>query len=169
MGKGRRRGPRLFVENKLVSAWVSDDCGLLWQMAVYPQSPESNMTNRTTDARTSTENNRKSIENRPKIVAKSFSDDQSGHNHPGRLLVRCFGRQKRAQGAPRAFLGRPGPAKRAWETLPGAPKMFKKAPGELPRRTWSPFVLASAAQDARRLIFEGFCDEISKFFKIVRT
>ena len=42
-------------------------------------------------------------------------------------------------------------------------------PGELQRRTWSPFVSASAAQNALGSIFEGFRGEIPMFFWIARA
>ena len=82
----------------------------------------------------------------------------------GRFLERYFGRQKCAQAAPRAVLGCPGAAKITWKTFLGAPRTFKNAFGELLRRAWSPFLLASVAQDARGSIFGGFRDQISTFF-----
>ena len=57
----------------------------------------------------SPENRLNIIENRPKIVVKSFSDDQGGHNHPwtafGTMLrtpKARLGRSKSALGTPRA-------------------------------------------------------------------
>ena len=82
----------------------------------------------------------------------------------GRLLARYFGRLKCARAAPRAVWGCPGAAKSTWKTFPGAPRTFKNAPGELLRRAWRPFVLASVAQDARGSIFGSFRDQISTFF-----
>ena len=110
----------------------------------------------------------KTIQNRSKMRRKS-SPNRSGTLKLakialGRFLERYLGRQKCARVAPRAVLGCPGAAKSTWKTFLGAPRTFKNASGELLRRVWSPFVLASVAQDARGSIFGSFRDQISTFF-----
>ena len=156
-----------------MSARVSDDCGLLWQTAVYGQSPESNITNQTTDARKSLESQPKMLENRSKIGRKSSPNRSLTARvtkiAPGRLLARRFGRPKRARAAPRALLGCPRAAKSAWRAFLGVPRTIKNAAGEPLGRNWSPFVLASAANHALGSIFEGFRGEIPAFFWIARA
>ena len=88
---------------------------------------------------------------------------------PGRLLARRFGRPKRARAAPRALLGCPRAAKSAWRAFLGVPRTIKNAAGEPPGSTWSPFVSASAAQNAFGSIFEGFRGEIPVLFWITRA
>ena len=110
----------------------------------------------------------KTIQNRSKMCRKS-SPNRSGTLKLakiafGRFLERYLGRQKCARAAPRAVLGCPGVVIITWKMFLGAPKTFKNAPCELLRRAWSPFVLASVAQDARASIFGGFGDQISMFF-----
>ena len=110
----------------------------------------------------------KTLQNRSKMC-RILSPNRSGTVRVakialGRLLVRCFGHQMCARAAPRAVLGCPGVVIITWKMFLGAPKTFKNAPCELLRRAWSPFVLASVAQDARALIFGGFGDQISMFF-----
>ena len=110
----------------------------------------------------------KTIQNRSKMYRKS-SPNHSGTLRLakiafGRLLARYFGRLKCAQAVPRAVLGCTGAAKSTWKTFLGAPRTFKNAFGELLRRAWRPFVLASVAQDARGSIFGSFRDQISTFF-----
>ena len=109
----------------------------------------------------------KTIQNRSKMC-RILSPNRSGTVRVakialGRLLVRCFGHQTCARAAPRVVLGCPGVVKITWKMFLGAPKTFKNAPCELLRRAWSPFVLASVAQDARALIFRGLGDQISMF------
>ena len=111
----------------------------------------------------------KTLHNRSKMC-RILSPNRSGTVRVakialGRLLVRCFGHQMCARAAPRAVLGCPGAAKSTWKTFLGAPRTFKNAFGELLRRAWRPFVLASVAQDACGSIFERFRDQISTFFR----
>ena len=108
------------------------------------------------------------VQNRSKMCRKS-SPNRSGMLRLakialGRFLERYFGCQKRARAPPRAVLGRPGAAKSTRKTFLGAPRTFRNAFGELLRRAWRPFVLASVAQDARGSIFGSFRDQISTVF-----
>ena len=110
----------------------------------------------------------KTIQNRSKMCRKS-SPNRSGTLKLAKIALRRFlerylGRQKCARVAPRAVLGCPGAAKSTRKTFLGAPRTFKNAFGELLRRAWRPFVLASVAQDARGSIFGSFRDQISVFF-----
>ena len=136
-----------------MSARVSDDCGLLWQTAVYGQSPESNITNQTTDARKSLQSQPKMLENRSKISRKSSPNRSLTVRvtkiAPGRLLARCFGRPNRARAAPRALVG----CQKRLESVSGRAKDGQKrgwrAPGQklehiclgerCPRRSWINF------------------------------
>ena len=110
----------------------------------------------------------KTIQNRSKMCRKS-SSNRSGMLRLAkialeRFLERYFGCQKCARAPPRAVLGCPGAARSTRKTFLGAPRTFKKAPGELLRRAWSPFVLASVAQNTRGWIFGGFRHQILTFF-----
>jgi hypothetical protein len=132
--------------------------------------------------RTNDKSKRKTSENRAKIDPKSSQnrtkiDPKSLRGGPGALRGdpgrsgalpgRPRDGQKRARASPRALLGRPGASKSALETPRGAPRTLGNAPGELPRRSWSPFVSPNAWKDARAPIFDGFCDENRSFFSIV--
>ena len=112
----------------------------------------------------------KSLEKQPKMIEnQSKIDRKSSPNRsltvrvtkiaPGPLLARCFGRQKRARAAPRPLSG----------AFLGGPRTAKNVSGETPSSTWSSFVSASAAQDARGSILEGFCGGVPAFFWISRA
>ena len=110
----------------------------------------------------------KTLQNRSKMC-RILSPNRSGTVRVakialGRLLVRCFGHQMCARAAPRAVLGCPGVVIITWKMFLGAPKTFKNAPCELLRRAWSPFVLASVAQNARGLILKVLAMKFQRFF-----
>ena len=131
---------------------------------------ESSDNVQTARSQTTPRTSEKSSENYTKSMCRKSSPNRSGTLRLakialGRFLERYFGRPKCARASPRAVLGSPGVAKNAWKTFPGAPRTFKNAPGKLQRCAWSPFVLASAAQDARGSIFGSFRDQISMFFR----
>ena len=112
----------------------------------------------------SNENYTKSIENVPKIFTKSLWDVEVGQNRPWTVFGMIFWMPKVRPGRSKSGLGMPRGCQKHPKTFLGAPRTFKNAFGELLRRAWGPFVLASVAQDARGSIFGSFRDQISVFF-----
>ena len=89
----------------------------------------------------SPENRLNMIENRPKIVAKSFSDDQGGHNHPWTAFGTMLRTPKARPGRSKSALGTPRACQKGLGNASGRAKDVQKSAWRAPETHLEPICL----------------------------
>ena len=89
----------------------------------------------------SPENRLNIIENRPKIVAKSFSDDQGGHNHPWTAFGTMLRTPKARPGRTKSGLGTPRACQKGLGNASGRAKDVQKSAWRAPETHLDPICL----------------------------
>ena len=104
----------------------------------------------------SPENRSNIIENRPKIVAKSFSDDQGGHNHPWTAFGTMLRTPKARPGRSKSALGTPRACQKGLGNASGRAKDVQKSAWRAPETHLEPICLVERRPRSSWIDFRTF-------------